>query len=367
MLEKTGQSKAGAGDLSINHDTVWFDDIGLWPIRCVPAESLATDFTEDCVVDEQDFDVMASDWLMTDYNTTGYAGTLRGFLPDDDPNGPHWVPGRIGDYALEFGVGHYRVDLNNDNPQTSVPQINDDVLIPPLELNTNKMSVTCWAKRHGEQWDDTVLWGSNFHHGEFAGIGSTTCGFSVANRVANSLGINWNNEGWSWQYDPVLPVLPNNIWAFCALVVEPTNATIYTKHDGDATLYSDSPSKAPSVAVLAFDTSTVGGNKWRYFDGLIDDLRIYDYSLTLSQIQWLTFEGAQGTEPSPAPFSWYKFDDGSGFVAEDSGGGGIVYHKVASKANLVDPEPPYSRSVNFRDYRILADDWLEEPTWPRRP
>jgi len=361
-------SKHGAGIDDLIGDTVWFDDIGLWPIRCVPAYTLETDFTEDCVVNEQDFDVMARDWLMTDYNTIGYAGTLRGFLPDDDPNGPHWRSDdkKIGTHSLEFGVGHFRADVNAAHPGSSVPPINDDVLIPPLELNTNAMSATCWLKRHGMQWDDSDWWGSNFHHGEFADVGSTTAHFTISNRVAESLGINWDNEGWSWQWDPSLvPVLPNNIWAFCAVVVEPTMVTIYSKHDGDPVLYSDSVIPSKGVSVLAFDTpSTAGSNKWRYFDGLMDDLRIYDYSLSLAQVTMLANEAG---EPVPAPFSWYKFDDGSGFVASDSGGGGVVYHKVASKANFVDPEPPYSRSVNFRDYVVLANDWLKESPWPPRP
>jgi hypothetical protein len=365
--QKGGQAKGGAGYQDAIGDTVWFDDIALYPPRCIPAYTLATDFTEDCVVDEGDFDIMANTWLLTDYNTVGYSGVLRGFLPDDDPNGPHWVPGRIGTYALEFGVGSSRADPNNDHPNTSEPPLNDDVLIPPLNLNTNKMSASCWIKRHGTQWDDTAWWGSNFHHGEFAGVGSTTCHFTVANREPESLGINWNNETWSWQFDPIVPVLPNNIWAFCAVVVEPTNVTIYTKHDGDPVLYSDSPGKAPSVEVLAFDTpSTVASNKWRYIDGVIDDLRIFDYSLSQAEVEWLAYEEAQGTEPN-LPFSWYKFDDGSGFTALDSGGGGIVYHPVASQANLVDPEPQYSRSVNFRDFVVLAKDWLKESPWPPRP
>jgi hypothetical protein len=182
-----------------------------------------------------------------------------------------------------------------------------------------------------------------------------------------SLGINWDNATWSWQFDPIMPVLEHNVWAFCAVVADPATITIYTKLDNDPVLYSDSISPSKGVPVLAFDTpSTAGNNKERYIDGVIDDLRIYDYSLSQAEVEYLAFETAQGTEPN-VPFSWYKFDDGSGLVALDSGGGGIVYHPVASKANLVDPEAQYSRSVNFRDYVFLANDWLQEPTWPPRP
>ncbi|MHC4500974.1 MAG: hypothetical protein ACYS21_17885, partial [Planctomycetota bacterium] len=149
-------SKYGAG-YTATGDTVWFDDIGLYPPRCVPEFSLATDFTGNCVVDEGDFDIMAGAWLMTDYNTIGYAGILRGFTTDvnDGNYNDCWVPGRIGPYALEFGVGH---PLTGDSNCASgcydmhTPQLDDDVLIPPLELNTNTLTFTCWVKMHGPQW-----------------------------------------------------------------------------------------------------------------------------------------------------------------------------------------------------------------------
>jgi len=43
------------------------------------------------------------------------------------------------------------------------------------------------------------------------------------------------------------------------------------------------------------------------------------------------------------------------------------WYPVPSQANFVDPEAVGQRSVNFRDYVLLANDWLKEKPWPPRP
>ena len=42
-----------------------------------------------------------------------------------------------------------------------------------------------------------------------------------------------------------------------------------------------------------------------------------------------------------------------------------LYVPLVSPAELYSEEPEESRKVNFRDYSILADSWLEDPVlWP---
>jgi hypothetical protein len=350
-FKKTGQASVGAGGSYGYPDTVYFEDIELWPPKCVTSVARPYgDFTDDCVIDLDDAEVMFDAWMMTDYNTVGYAGTFRGFTSDPcDPNyDVCWVsPGRIGSYALEFGVGHILTDPCCTSSCYGIhePELDDDVLIPPLELNTNTVTFTCWVKSHGPQWPDTALFHSDGANGEFTG--DTVVGWDVATYGA-----------------PAIPELPPNEWAFCALVIAPEQVTMYIKKDSDpCNLLSDSTGNSHDPE--PFDIpGQIGSHKWRWFDGLIDDFRIYDYSLSLDQIKHLAFEGNKGTEPSPAPFSWYEFDDGSGLSAEDSGGGGIIYHDVPSIANLYNEEEPYERIVNFRDYRMMADNWLEVKMWP---
>jgi hypothetical protein len=42
---------------------VYFDDIILYPIRCVPYYGPAGDISGDCVVDLKDVELMAGEWL----------------------------------------------------------------------------------------------------------------------------------------------------------------------------------------------------------------------------------------------------------------------------------------------------------------
>jgi hypothetical protein len=70
-----------------------------------------------------------------------------------------------------------------------------------------------------------------------------------------------------------------------------------------------------------------------YFDGMLDDLQIYDYALSNGEIL-----GLAGT--------------------------GDLYVPLTSPANISDDEPINSKKVNFRDFAVLADDWLKELVWP---
>jgi len=75
----------------------------------------------------------------------------------------------------------------------------------------------------------------------------------------------------------------------------------------------------------------------RYWDGLIDDVRIYDYALSQSEIAYLASAGSTGGE---------------------------VYIPLSSPAELYKTEPQGSRVINFMDFAVLVKMWLEEQLWP---
>jgi hypothetical protein len=116
-------------------------------------------------------------------------------------------------------------------------------------------------------------------------------------------------------------------------------------------------------------------DKGGYFVGKIDDVRIYGYNLDDANVALL----AGGGEPDPPPVYWYKFDETAGLVAADSGTPIEVYTMNMSPANLVPKDPNDSEDpnlgtnafdpnnmdiVNFLDYRIMAEHWLEQHPWP---
>jgi hypothetical protein len=72
------------------------------------------------------------------------------------------------------------------------------------------------------------------------------------------------------------------------------------------------------------------------YDGRIDEVRIYDRALTQAEVIYLK---TLSTDP--------------------------VYFSIPSPANLIDAgDPCESRFVNWKDYDIIADNWLEELLWP---
>jgi hypothetical protein len=68
---KIGQTQPGAGMDWGYEDTVYFDDIRLYPPRCVPEHAPVGDITGDCTIDGYDLKIMAGDWLASDYYTDG--------------------------------------------------------------------------------------------------------------------------------------------------------------------------------------------------------------------------------------------------------------------------------------------------------
>jgi hypothetical protein len=75
-----------------------------------------------------------------------------------------------------------------------------------------------------------------------------------------------------------------------------------------------------------------------YLEADLDDVRIYERALSPAEIAYL---------------------------ADDTPEDGELYIAVQSVANLSDEEPQGSRAVNFKDFAVLIDSWLDELLWPQ--
>jgi len=75
-----------------------------------------------------------------------------------------------------------------------------------------------------------------------------------------------------------------------------------------------------------------------FFDGDLDEVYIYHRALTPAEIAYL---------------------------ADETPGDGQLYLPVPSIANLYNEESPLARSVNVKDFVLLADGWLDEQLWPQ--
>jgi len=182
---------------------------------------------------------------------SSHDGTLRNMAPGD------WVSGVTGT-ALDFDG------------------INDYVSIPPLNLNSNTVTISAWIKRNGEQPEaDTGI--------VFCRDGRTVAGLCFGHgegwTVNHHLGYNWNDDPSGWDWDSGL-FIPDNEWVFVALVIEPTKATMYLNDASATNVLGHSIEEFDGVTLIASD-GLWGG---RYFKGTIDDFRIYNRVLSAEDI-----------------------------------------------------------------------------------
>lgn len=331
------------------------DAMRLYPRRCFPTRGPAGDFDGDCFVDYNDLAIMSEDWLIKDYNTMGYPGTLIDFPNDNSQWHPSDACGYIGG-ALEFAIGD---PCNADGITLS----EDCVEIPPLNLWSNTVSMTAWIKLQGDQYGfaGIIFCRDDPDGDEQYDAGETCAGLSLDNGY---LRYHWNNRYW-WYNCPL--TVPENQWCFVGLAIDPEYAQLF-KYDPsvDAWVKMNENWKRNDVEPFA-GVAYVGQDSHRqirHFRGMVDDVRIYDCTLDVFNMGYVAGLESQGEEPPSGPVVHYKFDESSGHTAEDSGRRDNIYWPVPSPANPYDEEPQLQRYVNLRDYAMFADTWLEVKLFP---
>lgn len=144
------------------------------------------------------------------------------------------------------------------------------VLLPSPGINSNTVTLSAWVKRSGNQ--------STWAGIAFSRSGSAS-GFSFG--PSNELRYHWNDS--QYNFSTGLTV-PDNTWTFCALVVEPTKATLYMKPDGgviQTAVNNVTHAAAAFSGNWSLGQDPAGG---RYFKGQLDDARIYTRSLSATEI-----------------------------------------------------------------------------------
>ncbi len=159
------------------------------------------------------------------------------------------------------------------------------VTMPPLNLNTNMVTILAWINPSGNQAPGTCIFlsrsgnVSNF----CSGISYDTVQYPNGDYSLNYI---WNGNFWQTpQFDSGLQV-PHDIWSLIGLVVTPTNATIYVINTNGLSTWStlnthtNCPFSNPTL--LGNDSfNTTGG---RVFNGYMDEVSVFNRSLTTGQI-----------------------------------------------------------------------------------
>jgi hypothetical protein len=307
--------------------TVYFDDIRLYPARCVAAYAPAGDVDGDCIVNLADVNIMGSDWLETDYTGIGYNGVLTNFsLPGC------WVAGKYNN-GLGFDGANDWVDLDDSDFS-----------------NFHNKTIAFWVK----MLEYPPVYRYMFYFSDDAADNPHRIYFMT--RAAGVVRVRFL-EDYSADF-----TAGTGVWRHLAFVLEDTaDGRCNGKFYGDGSQVGDSMPGRPrhggsalGVNIGSFNDGTDG-----FVKAVIDDFRVYDKALTDAEIS--TLYG--GGEPNANMLLHYDCNEASGNIAHNSSGY-MFNHPLLSDAELYQGEAPGSRVINFMDYAVLADSWLQEQLWP---
>jgi hypothetical protein len=183
-----------------------------------------------------------------------------------------------------FDSGNYAVSFDGTG---------GSVAIPGLNLNTNTVTMTGWINATGQQAKATGL--------IFSRTGATVAGLTI-DAVGGGLALayNWNNDPATYNWEPYsdgLPALPDSDWAFVALTVRPTQASIYVV-DGvnfanfaGATNFTAHANQAfEGVTQVGADATTT------YLNGAMDEVAIFNRALSTGEV-YSQYAAAIGNVP----------------------------------------------------------------------
>ena len=301
---------------------VYFDDILLYPARCVPSiRSPDADLDNDCDVDYDDLAVMTGRWLDTDsssdplvawYKLDEGSGTTAADSSAYDNDGtligvPEWVSGYFNG-GLDFnGVSDY-VDCGND--------VSLDI--------TDAITLAAWVDTNDS---------GNSEHNPYVTKGDTS--YAIKHHTSNSIQFFIYDGTW-YTVNNIIDDSFNDDWHHVAGTYDGIQLKLYV--DG---VLSGITNHIGSIASDTYNVN-IGRNSQntdRFYEGLIDDVRIYNKALSQPEVLSI-MDGTLGSVSN--------------------------YHPITSPAELYVGEAQGSRKIDFKDLAVMAaDSWLEEPLlWP---
>jgi hypothetical protein len=208
----------------------------------------------------------------------------------DEPEGSATAADAMGQYngvygaAVESGVSGPRppdflgFEVTNTAALFSNDVNNSWIIIPALNLNTNAVTFVAWIYPIGSEAAYTGL--------VFCRSGSTVAGMNYDSEGMD-LGYTWNNNqntwGWSSGVQP-----PADEWSLVAVAVQASRAVVYLLNTNGEEIATNQ--YANPIQAFA-GTGTIGTDMYapaaRVFNGVMDEVAVFNYALSPAQIQML--------------------------------------------------------------------------------
>jgi len=306
--------------------TVFFDDIRLYPSRCLQENRPDADYDGDCAVDFQDLQDLANTWLDKGYNVypaaapeapvawykfDGSADDSAGAAHGQIHGSPTYVEGI---YGRAISLDGYKDSVEITDAPYLFARIRTAITIAFWQYGTDSIHHTdtlCCSNYVYNVYDPTIA--INLGTWKSPGKYNWDCGspWSFDSRLSGSH--NYKTE-WSGRW---------NHWAFTKDVNSGKmqiflNGALYDSRTG---------SNSPMSGITSFE---IGSGWYGGYDGLIDDFRIYDYALSQAEIAYAATNGT-----------------------------GIFDLPLLLPADLNS-----DNRIDFKDFALLADNWLENHLWP---
>jgi autotransporter-associated beta strand protein len=271
------------------------------------------------------------------FNGTGEGGLVFG------------VPGVTNFPFTGFESGNLGAQFNGTDADVSIPGIN---------FNTTNFTITGWVKCNGAQtsWSGLV-----FSRG--SGYGT---GLMVDNNGSNvELRYSWNDNGGDYNFSTGLNLPTNGVWAFVALTIEPTRAIIYMATNSVLTAKTNTVTNSGRTFGGSFYFGYDPNSSSRRFNGTLDEIAIYNRTLTPAQISQIVAAAQQALPPAISLISPVS---GTGYgtpatinlsTSVATNGHGINYVQFYNGANLlgISSNAPYGfywTNVSAGAYTLFA-------------
>jgi hypothetical protein len=316
---------------------IYVDDIRACPPRCIPSlvkplYDIAQPY--DCIVDERDLALVGVDWLLRDRLITTSAPS------DVNLTALYEFEGNYNDSSVH---GYHATDPCGTNPgfaagvvgaqALSLDGVDDHLVVGSVGIDGNTpRTICCWAKSDSmtiTNW--TLIFGFT---GMADGSGGNNSHFNIGVSAGNVPEISFIAHVWGWE-EQILP-LDVDVWHHLAMTYDGTTIRYY----GDGVELDTDPGKSNVRNLVHGDRVHVGKRATSNlcFPGKVDDARIYSVVLSESEIAYLATQGAL-----------------------------TLQVPIQSVADVYQGEAPGSQWINFKDYAMIADEYLEKLLWPTAP
>ena len=177
---------------------------------------------------------------------------------------------------------------------------NSFVTVPALNLRTNTVTFLAWLYPIGSQ--------ANYSGLLMTRAGSTQAGLGYT--TANQIGYTWNgNTTWSFQ-SGLVP--PQNQWSLVAVVISPAQAVLYLLTTNGVQAATNAIAHQNEIwdGTAQIGNDSAGGNGARTFNGVMDEVAVFNKSLSYSTLTNLYQAGSQGSfsiTNNPVPAADLRF------------------------------------------------------------